>query len=92
MIFHQTLQLEGRRDSVNLPVIIFVVGLVTLLTLTFRSSLTFSMREEDSTSRVTNVVSVTLDIEAKALVELDEGCRSIGRSMSTKDPNMDKVM
>lgn len=48
--------------------------MVTLLALTCHSAIAISLRENDVAMYLANVVSVTIDIEARALVDVDERC------------------
>lgn len=55
---------------------------ITLSAATCRSGEAFLLRVDDASPLVADVISVTLYIKAKALVDLDEGCGSIVRTCS----------
>lgn len=59
-------------------------GLFALVTVNLRTALAFSLLVEDTTAWVSDVVPVTLDIVAKALVDLGEGFGSVVQTRSIK--------
>lgn len=67
--------------SVNMP----SARPVTLVAVASRIVLFFSFRVDDATSRVAYAVPASLDIKAKAAVDLDKECGATVRTCLTKN-------
>lgn len=68
-----------------MSVIIPAASVDALFTLMSCTILVFSLCEDDTTSRIANVILATLNREARAPVDLDNRCGSIVQMCSTKN-------
>lgn len=83
--------MEERKGRVDVLVVISVRDPVTLVSVISRLEFPFSLRIEDATVWVDNVVSINLIVEEREFVELDEQCGFIVQTCLTKHPKTEKI-
>lgn len=68
--------MEWRRGSIDWSVIALAADSATFLSVTSRLAVAFSIRAENATALQANLAPASLDIEARALLDLKNGCES----------------